>query len=58
MGGPPVSADIIQFITCPANAPEPTDFPTIAFRSVVHDLAGDHVDPASCEDVEPEVGET
>ena len=53
-----MSADIIQFIPCPTNAKEQTDFPTIAFRSVVHDLAGDHVDPASCEDFEPDVGET
>lgn len=58
MGGTPVSPDIIQFIPCPTNAQEQTDFPTIAFRSVVHCLAWDQVDTAPCEYVESEVGET
>ena len=53
-----MSADIIQFIPCPRDDQEQTDFPTIAFRSVVHDLARDQVDTAPCEYVEPEGGET
>lgn len=53
-----MSADIIQFIVCPRNDCEQTDFPTIAFRSVVRDLTRDHVDTAPCEYVEPEGGET
>ena len=36
-----MSADIIQFIPRPRNDQEQTDFPTIAFRSAVHDLASD-----------------
>ena len=52
-----MSADVIQFITRPRNVSEQTDFPTIAFRSVVHDLAGDHVDTVPYEHVEPEGGE-
>jgi hypothetical protein len=53
-----MSADIIQFISRPRNDHEQTDFPTIAFRSVVHDLATDQVDTAPSEYVEPERGET
>lgn len=57
-----MNADIIQFIPRPRNDHEQTDFPTIAFRSVVHDLArdqaDDHVDTAPCKYVEPEEGET
>ena len=53
-----MSADIIQFIRRPRNDHEQTDFPTIAFRSVVRDLAGDHGDTAPCEYVVPEAGET
>jgi hypothetical protein len=41
----------------PRNGHQQTDFPTIAFRSVVHDLATD-VDTAPSEYVEPERGET
>jgi len=58
MGGTAVSADIIQFIPRPGKDHEQTDFPTIAFRSVVRDLVKDHVDTAPCEYVDPEVGET
>jgi hypothetical protein len=58
MGGALMSADAIQFIPRPRNGSEHTDFPTIAFRSVVHDLARDQVDTAPCEYVEPEGGET
>jgi len=53
-----MSADIIQFLRRPRNDHEQTDFPTIAFRSVVHDLASDHIDTAPCEYVVPEAGET
>ena len=53
-----MSADVIQFIPRSRNVSDQADFPTIAFRSVVHDLAGDRVDTAPCEYVEPEGGET
>ena len=53
-----MSADIIQFIPRPRHDQEQTDFPTIAFRSVVHDLVRDHVDTVPCEYVEPEGGDT
>ena len=41
-----MSAEIIQFIPRPRHDSEQTDFPTIAFRSVVRDLATDRVDAA------------
>jgi hypothetical protein len=46
-----MSADIIRFIPRPGRAAEPTDFPTIAFRSVdmAGDLVMDHTDTAPCE---------
>ena len=46
VGGIFVSAEIIQFIARPGRNREPTDFPTIAFRSVAgtDDLTMDHVD--------------
>jgi hypothetical protein len=53
-----MSADVIQFIPRPRTDCEQTDFPTIAFRSTVHDLSRDHVDTAPSEYVEPEGGET
>ena len=53
-----MNADIIQFILRPGNDQEQTDFPTIAFRSVVYDLDRDQADTAPCEQVEPESGET
>ena len=53
-----MSVEIIQFIPRPRNDQEQTDFPNIAFRSVVHDFARDHVDTAPCEYVEPEGGDT
>ncbi len=53
-----MNADIIQFIPRPRTNHEQTDFPTIAFRSVVPDPNRDHVDTAPCEYVEPEGGET
>jgi hypothetical protein len=37
MGGALMSADIIQFTRCPTNDYGHTDFPTMTFRSVVHD---------------------
>jgi hypothetical protein len=58
MGGTAVSADIIQFIPRPGKDHEQTDFPTIAFRSVVRDVAVDHVDTAPCEYLQPESDET
>jgi hypothetical protein len=50
-GGIVMSADIIRFIPRPNTAREPTDFPTIAFRSAVKpdDLVMDHADTAPCE---------
>ena len=53
-----MSADIIQFIPRPSKDQELTDFPTIAFRSVVHHFASDDVDTAPCEYVAPESRET
>jgi hypothetical protein len=46
-----MSAEVIQFIRRPHHDREQTDFPTIAFRSVLQpgDLAVDHVDTAPCE---------
>jgi hypothetical protein len=43
-----MSADIIRFIPRPNHGHEPTDFPTIAFRSAVKsgDFVMDHVDTA------------
>jgi hypothetical protein len=58
MGGTALSADIIQFIPRPGKDHERTDFPTIAFRSVVRDPVRYHVDTAPCEYVDPEGGET
>jgi hypothetical protein len=65
MGVLRMSADIIQFIPRPKHHREPTDFPTIAFRSaapnerardapVKHDPGLDHVDTAPCEHVQPD----
>jgi hypothetical protein len=50
-----VSAGIIQFIRGPKNSREPSDFPTIAFRSTARadDLVMDHVDTSPCEYVPP-----
>jgi hypothetical protein len=51
LGGIVMSADIIRFIPRPNPGREPTDFPTIAFRSPVKhdDLVMDHTDTAPCE---------
>ena len=49
-----MSADIIQFIPRPRNTQEQTDFPAIAFRTVVPDRATADVDAAPCEYVAPE----
>jgi hypothetical protein len=52
-----MSADIIRYIPRPGRAAEPTDFPTIAFRSV--EMAGhpvvDHADTAPCEYVSTDI---
>jgi hypothetical protein len=54
-----MSAEIIQFIPRPKPHREPTDFPTIVFRSAAapDDLAMDHVDTAPCEYVCPDLPE-
>ena len=51
-----MSADIIQFIRGPKDDSGQSDFPTIAFRSVIRpdDLVMDHVDPAPIEIIRPE----
>jgi hypothetical protein len=51
VGGTFVSAEIIRFMPRPNRNGEPTDFPTIAFRSSAppDDLGMDHVDTAPCE---------
>lgn len=56
MGGIVVSAEIIRLIRGPKRAREPSDFPTIAFRSAARpdDLAMDHADTAPCEYVPPD----
>jgi hypothetical protein len=46
-----MSADVIRFIPRPARGREPTDFPTIAFRSVQLDACAD---TAPCEYVQRE----
>jgi hypothetical protein len=59
VGGICMSAEIIQFVPRPHRNREPTDFPTIAFRSVLRpdDLTMDHVDTAPCEYLRPEPDE-
>jgi hypothetical protein len=53
-----MSAEIIQFIPGPKPGHEPSDFPTIAFRTAVPDvLASDHEDTAPCEYVPPDWAE-
>jgi|tagenome__1003787_1003787.scaffolds.fasta_scaffold18824072_1 hypothetical protein len=47
-----MSVDIIQIIPGPEHASEQTDFPTIAFRSAVPDLAKTGADSVSCGDNE------
>jgi len=47
-----MSAEVIRFIVPPPrNARTPTDFPTIAFRSIVepNELPADYADTAPCE---------
>lgn len=53
-----MSAEIIRFIPCPGRDNEQTDFPVIAFRSVVPDIATDRVDTASSEPAMPDESET
>jgi hypothetical protein len=59
VGGIFVSAEIIRFIRGPKHHRGPTDFPTIAFRSVVRrdDQTMDHSDTAPCEYVWPDHSE-
>jgi hypothetical protein len=50
-----MSAEIIRFIPRPKHDREQTDFPTIAFRSVVpDDQVDDPADTAPCEYVQPD----
>jgi hypothetical protein len=56
MGGALMSADVIQFIPRPTNVSDQTDFPTIAFRSAVHEPPRDDAVKAPCEYVDPEEG--
>ena len=58
LGGALMSADIIQFIASPTRDRELTDFPTIAFRSVVPDLATDRAEPGRSESCEPDKRKT
>jgi hypothetical protein len=53
-----MSAEIIQFIPRPRHDRQRTDFPTIAFRSVVHELATDRAERAPREYCEPDKRET
>jgi hypothetical protein len=55
-----MSADIIRFIARPADDRKPTDFPTIAFRSVLQSeqSASDAADTAPCEYAPPIYGES
>ena len=58
IGGVLVSAEIIQFIPRPGRNDAQTDFPTIAFRSAVHDPAVDPVDVAPDKHAGPAKRET
>jgi hypothetical protein len=51
-----MSAEIIRFIAPPADDRKPTDFPTIAFRSILQSEKPepDAADTAPCEYVRPE----
>ncbi|MBR1190424.1 hypothetical protein JQ634_31735 [Bradyrhizobium sp. AUGA SZCCT0240] len=53
-----MSAVIIQFIPRPRHDHEQTDFPTIAFRSAVHEPAADPTDLTPCEYVTADHDET
>ena len=55
-----MSAEIVRFIARPNRDHEPTDFPTIAFRSVLQSEkpATDDADTAPCEYVPPTSGES
>jgi hypothetical protein len=55
-----MSAEISRFVPRPKHGREPTDFPTIAFRTSVRpdDPALDHADTAPCEYVVPDARET
>ena len=47
-----MSVDIVQFIPRLGHASEQTDFPTIAFRTAVRDLAKERAEPAPRDDTE------
>ena len=52
-----MSAVIIQFIPRPRHDHEQTDFPTIVFRSAVHESPTDRTDIALSEYVAPDISE-
>jgi hypothetical protein len=58
MGSRVVSAEVVRFIPRPrgGNVAEPTDFPTIAFRSAPG--VDDRADTAPCEYLATEQGES
>jgi hypothetical protein len=58
LGGTLMSADIIQPIPRPRYASEQTDFPTIAFRSAVRDLAKERAEPAPRDDTKTDKRES
>ena len=53
-----MSVDIVQFIPRPRHASEQTDFPPIAFRSAVRDLAKERAEPAPYDDTETDKRES
>ena len=60
VGGPLMSAEIIQFVPRPNRRRKQMDSSTIAFRSAPRpaDLTMDHVDTSPCEYVWPDSRET
>src|SRR5260221_13399772 len=58
LGGTFMSVDIVHLIPRPRHASEPTDFPTIAFRSAVRDLAKERAEPAPYDDTETDKRES
>lgn len=53
-----MSVDIVQLIPRPSHASGQTDFPTIAFRSAVRDLARERAEPAPHDDTETDQRES
>ncbi|MEO8321739.1 MAG: hypothetical protein ABJA75_19805 [Bradyrhizobium sp.] len=48
-----MSDEVIRFIRRPRPDEDHTDFPVIAFRSAVPDIAADYIGQAVCEDARP-----